>query len=187
MKRSWTSAITLVKLQATSSFWPSQTPGRPGREAPRIVRLAVAEADLVPEAGHARRSGAGRRRAAGTRWRSSPRSPPSCWTRSPPAPSPIAARTLPSCSAIAIPSPDHCSWVTIGFSARVGRVEPRRELRPEGAGHVGAQQLPLPVGREAERDQLAEGEDVDRLPRLELAAAAAASRTGAPGRRRRRR
>ena len=51
---------------------------------------------------------------------------------------------------------------------RVARVELGRQLGAELAGHVGAQQLLLPVGREAEGEQLAEAEDVGRAPRLEL-------------------
>ncbi len=51
---------------------------------------------------------------------------------------------------------------------RVGGVEAGGQLRPQGPHHVGPQQLALPVGREAEGEQLAEAEDVDRLPGLEL-------------------
>ena len=53
---------------------------------------------------------------------------------------------------------------------RVAGVEPGGQLGAELAHHVGAQQLPLPVGREAEGEQLAEAEDVDRAPGLELEA-----------------
>jgi hypothetical protein len=53
---------------------------------------------------------------------------------------------------------------------RVGGIEPGGERGPELADHVGSQQLPLPVGRQAKSEQLQRGEHVDRLPGVELAA-----------------
>ncbi len=50
---------------------------------------------------------------------------------------------------------------------RVGRVEAGGQLRPQLADHVGAQQLALPVGGEAEGQQLAQHEDVGGAPGIE--------------------
>ena len=75
---------------------------------------------------------------------------PSCWSRSPRRRARSTRRTASICSTIASPSPDQRFLGDDRVVGRVGRVEPRRQLGPEGADHVGAQQLPLPVGREAE-------------------------------------
>ena len=82
--------------------------------------------------------------------------------------SPSERRTRSICSTSGIPSPVNGCWSTTGLSAGIDGVEPGRQLRPELADQVGPQQLPLPVGREAEGEQLAEAEDVDRPPGLQV-------------------
>ena len=57
-----------------------------------------------------------------------------------------------------------------GVVGRIGRVELPGQLRAQRPRHVPPQQLPLPVGREAEGEQLAEAEDVEWSPRLEAQA-----------------
>ena len=53
---------------------------------------------------------------------------------------------------------------------RIGRVDLGRSFLAELAHEVGPQQLPLPVGRQPEREQLASGEHVHRTPGLEFEA-----------------
>ncbi len=92
---------------------------------------------------------------------------PSCWSRRPRRQGPSSARTASICSTSGIPSPGP-GFQRFGDDRVVGwiaGVEPGGQLGAQRAHHVGPHQLPLPVGREAEGQQLAEAENVDRPPR----------------------
>ena len=131
--------------------------------------LAVAQADLVPDARHARgqvRVAGDQRRAGGAEVAADGPVVGAAGLGGEAHRAPHGVDLLDDREPVAAP----------GFLGddrvvgRVGGVEAGGQLRAQRAQHVGPQQLPLPVGREAEGEQLAEAEDVDRPPGLELEA-----------------
>ena len=129
--------------------------------------VAEREADLVPDARHARRQVrvAGDQRRAGRAERAADR-PVVGAARLGGHADRAAHRVDLLGEAEAVAGPGFLGDDRV--AGRVAGVEPGRQLGAELAGHVGAQQLLLPVGREAEGEQLAEAEDVGRPPGLEL-------------------
>ena len=75
-------------------------------------------------------------------------------------------------AAMSTPSPAYTSpgGVTIGIRGRVLRLQPRGALGAGGAHEVGAQQLHLPVGGEAEAHQLGRRQQVHGGPGLRIEA-----------------
>ena len=141
-----------------------------GQGGPADEAVADPQVDLVPDARHARREVgvAGDQRRAGRAQR--PRDGPVVGAGRLGGEADRAAHRvdlLDQGDPLARPG----FLVAYRVADRVGRVELGGELRAEGADHVGAQQLPLPVGGQPEGEQLAEAEDVGGSPGLELALA----------------
>ena len=161
---------------------PGQTRDR-GAAAGSPVQL---EGDLVPDAGHA----AGQVRVAGEQGPAG--------RRAARADRPVvrAARRRRQTDLVADapdllgqPQPVAVEALTgakhDGIALRIGRVDLRGALLAQLADQVGAQQLPLPIGREPEREELAARQHVRRAPRLEVEAEKlelGRQRRGAPGR-----
>ncbi len=68
-------------------------------------------------------------------------------------------------------------------AARIARVQARRQLGAQLAGHLGAQELALPVGREPEGQELRQGERVGGRRTARSPCAGAGTRPGAGDRR----
>ena len=169
-------------VQATSLLWPNATPSVPGRDAPRQNRSPRRRAIWYVMPGHRRRQVrvAGDQRAAPSPSATAPR--PSCSSPLPRPPSPGTGGSQSTRSASSMPAPAGIPGVKHdGIVRRVGRVELRRQLRAELARQVGAQELALPVRREAEREELLHRERVGGGPWLGTRAAAAGARAAGAG------
>jgi hypothetical protein len=144
-------------------------PGEAGEGRSPAVAIAEIEPHLIDDPRHAggqmriprddRRSGGGARTADGPVVRAGR------LDREPDRP-PDLGDLLGQPEAVSIPRDarrrDH------GVAARVPRVQASGQLRPQLARHLGPQELALPVGGEAEREELGEREDIGGREGLEL-------------------